>query len=132
VADRRTTDSRHKLLALIALTLPFVVGYTDGNTLLNACEHAESAIRAEANQLGVLTSSAGLKAGQCYGFVEGIDLAMSVYAYQKQYCPPDEANLFQKIRIVRKFLEGHPRDLHYAAGPAVMRSLLDAYPCPAQ
>ncbi len=64
----------------------------------------------------------------CRGFVVGSAAMLSV-ASSKEYCPPAEMLDEQVVRVVMKWLEENPREMHQHAAVAVRQALTQAFPC---
>lgn len=104
----------------------------DGNELLEACNLAlnEEAINSQK------THNDTAKANFCIGFVDGFLRSLGIYEAANTYsggqnhiCLP-EAPLGQYVRVVHKFLQDHPNELHTNEGTLVFRALKEAFPCP--
>ncbi len=75
----------------------------------------------------------------CVGYLMGAIDATSTWqgAFEKAgmqgglFCLPEGGAEFnQTVRVVVKYLEANPEDLHYRADSAVQLALKDAFPCP--
>ncbi|QWB08742.1 Rap1a/Tai family immunity protein [Pseudomonas syringae] len=100
----------------------------DGNGLLSAC------------QTTIRFSDDGTKkvdpfdVGQCTGIVEGVEGAIfvlndSVAANMKTCYPVNGTTNIQKARIVVKYLQEHPDQLHLPAAALALISYIKAFPC---
>lgn len=98
----------------------------DGNELLSQCQNV---IRANPNA----EASEALDAGLCLGLVQGVRQTMAIYAEvlprEERTCIPEGMTNGQGVRVVVKYLEDHPKTLHYAATVLTMAAYRDAYPC---
>lgn len=95
----------------------------DGNSLLRVCKKYIDDPPISANALDI---------GMCMGYVTGVmetGSHMQSAGAKATYCMPDEVEIQQLARIVVKYLEEHPADLHYKAAAAVLFSFIDAFPC---
>ena len=97
----------------------------DGNGLLSNCQRALRAF-GEGD-----TSARSLEAGICLGYAAGYRDALD---YQKLYTPieiciPDAATNGQIMRVLVKFLEENPEQLHQNAGALAFAALKIAYAC---
>ena len=75
-----------------------------------------------------------LKTTRCMGYVSGIlDGAQLVFGLKpesRMFCPPDAGiSIDQQLRIVRKFLEENPEDLHESGRMSVLLAFQLAFPC---
>jgi len=71
--------------------------------------------------------------GMCLGYVSGVHETNEVYeavAEQQIYCPPKEVEFEQLVRVIVKYLENHPADLHYSAAYNIIFAFKEAFPCP--
>jgi Rap1a immunity proteins len=102
-----------------------------GNDLLEWCSHPT--IRAgESMQVTELVKTAK-ENGMCLGYIVGVsDQAMgdqaSIHA-KRNYCLPAEVHSEQLVRVVKKYLEDNPAQLHYEAEVLTIRALTNAFPC---
>jgi hypothetical protein len=65
------------------------------------------------------------------GFVDGMaSAAVNAPSGRRAVCIPSEGvSGFQMVRIVTKWLEDHPKDLHTSARVQVLMAFRDAFPC---
>jgi hypothetical protein len=73
-------------------------------------------------------------AGACEGYIAGVSDTILSYGSvitpkNRIYCPPPNAEMDQLIRVVKKWLEDNPSQLHLPAGVLVIRALGEAFPC---
>ena len=74
----------------------------------------------------------GITTGLCIGYMAGVKETASGWhqATEKQpYCIPEAAESDQLIRVVVKFLENNPAQLHYSAATLVQTAFAEAFPC---
>ncbi len=92
-----------------------ITGMT-GNELLGYCENE-----------GVYSQ------GLCDGFIDGAGDGFQSYALyigrRLPFCYPEGATVGQVRRVIVKYLEEHPQDLHYSAADSAFIALGDAFPC---
>jgi hypothetical protein len=62
--------------------------------------------------------------GYCSGLVAGVSSA------SPRVCPDDGVTGGQQIRVVLKYLQDHPEELHLDDALLVDRALAKAFPCP--
>ena len=69
----------------------------------------------------------------CNGFIDGAGDGFLSYALyigrQLPFCYPEGATVRQMRRVIVKYLEEHPQDLHYGAADSAFIALEDAFPC---
>jgi hypothetical protein len=94
--------------------------FLHGNKLLERCE-------AHVNDTNVAKGAA------CMGYLEGIDDVHDTFTIwkemDKQWCTPDKINSDQLVRVMVKYLQEHPEQLHLAASSLVPHALHAAFPC---
>ena len=99
----------------------------DGNTLLNDCT---AAVRlADGDEV---TPPENLDAIYCLGMIQGISLADEIHGaagHQRFFCPPQEAQTRQLVRVVVKWLNEHPKRLHEIDGVLIVLALSRGFPC---
>jgi len=95
--------------------------YYTGNELLEKCE-------------ACINETSVAKGNACAGYILGIsdlhEMFVALGMLKKGWCKPlvsVETN--QLVRIVTKFLQEHPEDLHFAASELVADALTKAFPC---
>lgn len=73
------------------------------------------------------------KSGVCAGFVSGVT---NTVAYARdaspatvKICIPDGFTIGQGIRVLKKYLIDHPKDLHRSATALALTAYREAYPC---
>ena len=70
----------------------------------------------------------------CSGYVTGIaDYQDTLLAWseldERYFCLPDDATTMQLVKVVTKYLNEHPEDLHLSASSEVGNALWNAFPC---
>ncbi len=116
-----------KRLAWIGV-LFFVTGVAtaaSGNDLLKQCSMA------------LQEKPRDLDFGLCFGYVDAAN--SSVYLLNsiakqagghERGCIPDEVTRAQEVRVIVKYLENHPAELHQSAYFSVLNAFDAAWPCP--
>jgi hypothetical protein len=104
----------------------------DGNRLLTYCKAME-----RYNETGVVDNE--FSVGFCLGAINGVRTSVeftrklleeSRNTRSLMACiPKNGVTLEQTIRIVLRYLESHPADLHYSEGILIMFALKEAFPC---
>ena len=115
------------LLLLTAPAAAHEAGVRDGTLLLATCRED---IRS-ADGLAPPTFGGGL----CLGFVTGVADMHALYhtAYPETiplFCKPEGLKVEQAVRVVIRFLETHPEQLHFGAAVLITQALQEAFPCP--
>jgi len=99
----------------------------DGNELLSACQ---ATIKFSEGDKKV----SGVDVGQCVGIAEGVEgtvmvLNDSLPANLKTCYPETGTTNIQKARIVVKYLQEHPDQLHLPASALTLIAYKAAFPC---
>ena len=120
-------------LLLVTLCLMSSSALADGNELLKACKAMEYFINE-----GDLKKDGDLsRISFCYGILEGVRDTMFILSRGEaglnkklRVCFPEGGiTNGQAVRIVVKYLEEHPEDLHKHEVALLMAAYFDAYPC---
>jgi Rap1a immunity proteins len=69
----------------------------------------------------------GFAAGQCFGITQR--LAWTRGPQIGIFCPPDGATHGQMLRVVVRYIEEHPQDMHEAFALLAYRALHEVWPC---
>jgi len=93
----------------------------DGNYLLDACQ---AAVAADDRDFAWKNANEAYQAGYCFGVVEGVAKTAA------DRCYPDGVTYLQAQRIVVKYLQDHPAELHHWDTSLIQVALYDAFPCP--
>ena len=116
------------LLSLLPVTSQADAG--DGNEVLQQC----SALVKTADG-GNSTSDDLIGTAYCAGLMMGITSTMTVWNTTREkagmvkfWCPPAITGP-QAARVVIKYMNEHPADLHQTGAYLAMSALQDAYPC---
>ena len=117
------------ILPIILLMVPtYVLAASTGLDLLRGCTAAIKSIQGKD-----LSHEEYSEMIYWTGFLAGFNEANIITHYETQrppYCPPAEGiQNEQLIRIVYKYLRGHPKDLHQSARLCVLLALRNAFPC---
>ena len=102
----------------------------DGNGLLEDCQKYLGD-----EQYSSYTDS--LKAGICAGYLLGVTDTVELWdqwvamweASKKTHCLPEAAEFDQLAKVVVKYLEDNPADLHLNASFLVQLAFMEAFPC---
>lgn len=83
------------------------------------------------------SSTAILEKVHCYGYItgmlDGMQMVFGVNPESKFFCPPTSGiSSDQQVRIVTKWLEDNPKELHTSARISVVIALAKAFPCNVQ
>jgi len=64
------------------------------------------------------------------GFLDGAEMQSTVTNAPRSFClPKDGISHDQARRIMVKWLEAHPKDLHRSARSHIILAFIDAFPC---
>lgn len=103
----------------------------DGVRLINDCQ---AAVRVLDNAKTTNKPEEAVAATQCSYFAWGVYLAqrrsISTTDGKRLFCAPANAKQEQVVRVLAKWLEGHPELLHQPADKLVGSALRDTFPCP--
>jgi hypothetical protein len=75
------------------------------------------------------------KSGTCMGFIQGVIDSDTIAHTDKnghpvgRLCAPAEASKRQLAKIVVKYGDDHPQQLHFPAAVIVLLAMKDAFPC---
>ena len=115
---------KHWLAVLFMLVFPTTVSaYDKAEEILWACNGDESK-----------TPEAAFEEIHCIGYIsgvlDGIQLVFGVRPEFKFFCPPESGiSSDQQVRIVTKWLEDNPKELHKSARMSVLMAFAKAFPC---
>jgi hypothetical protein len=103
--------------------------FRSGNYLLTACTDAVKDNEGDHNR-------DRYRIGYCSGFVTAMTESIDTLKHElpsgkavPYACVPSQVTNGQVLRIVAKYLNDHPEDLHKAAYSLGLRALSDAFPC---
>ena len=69
----------------------------------------------------------------CIGYVDGVVgtlvIAAAAHKVPRLVCVPDGVTTGQTVKVVERFLEAHPEELHKDARFLVFWALIDTWPC---
>jgi hypothetical protein len=94
---------------------------TTGNGLLGSCQIS---IRSSEDRSYNENTFESWRDGFCVGLVTGVGNA------SPHVCPDENVTNGQEKRVVLKYLQDHPEELHLDAATLVERALAKAFPCP--
>ena len=102
---------------MLLLSAQSQAGFLSGNELLQYCE---------SNENGPLNT--------CYGYIAGANdyqQAMAGWGYldKPYYCASEGVATGQLVKVVTKYLNEHPENLHLVAGSLVANAMYYAFPC---
>ena len=90
-----------------------------GTALLEECTLALENDLTRVHQV----TAGSIKVGVCMGYVEGVADAYT------DSCAPESVELGQEIRVVVKYLNDHPENLHLRRAELTKAALKQAFPC---
>lgn len=117
-------------ISLIILSLlsfsPF--SHADGNSLLSDCKGSLDMLD------GKSTNGSSLSAGICMGTIQGMRHMNSFYESKLSkedtfFCVPEKAQAGQLIRVVVKYLEDNPSELHQHEAILIALAFSSSYSC---
>ena len=105
------------LAVMLLLSAQSQASFLTGGDLLRRCESESSGPRAE-----------------CVGYVEGInDYQTTLLGWsfldEPYFCTPKGVRSYQLVKVVTKYLNDHPEELHLEAGGLAAVALYKAFPC---
>jgi len=115
-----------KYLLMVVLLFSFnqvraVEGFLSGNDLLGMCEAYFS------------DTGSFAKGSQCFGYIQGVQDAQNVFADNKLmkaiWCAPKTITATQLVRVVTKYLQEYPEELHTSGMSSITVALIKAFPC---
>lgn len=112
------------LFLLLAVGVGFCSDHSsDGNQLLVLCQMSVKEMDTGDYRFAANQVVAAVQDGICIGLVKGVsDVSPHV-------CPPKDAPYGQEIRIVVRYLENHPEELHLRDTALIEKALSQAFPC---
>ncbi len=119
----RPIESTFLAAWLIAVSLPIAADYPPftGNWLLSYCSAEKG------------TATYYQKDATCHGYIEGISQASIAWeqwgGLDSGICRPDGVTTGQLVRVVLKYLEANPSELHKTSASLVLNALGLAFPC---
>jgi hypothetical protein len=69
----------------------------------------------------------GVKAMSCVGYISGVLDGWTLAG--KPLCAPKSRSRSEAARIVDRYIDEHPEELHLAPAPLVIRAMDHAWPC---
>ena len=104
------------LAVMLLLSAQSQAAFYTGSDLLQRCE-SDSAVRY----------------GACLGYIMAVvdvreNLAW-LEVFPKTICAPESASSGQLVKVVTKYLNENPEQLHNSAGGSVQNALFSAFPC---
>jgi hypothetical protein len=101
----------------------------DGNALLDNCK----TVLNMGGRTHTVKGKDAHKMGYCRGLLRGLILSMQYYKASSRkdalYCTPDDITSEQAVRVVVKYLEGHPEELHETDAILATKAFMQAFPC---
>lgn len=124
------------LVALIMVVLPLSLcaeNVTTGSYLLRTCNRAVQS--ADASFHGPQDYLTSFENGTCFGYIDAVIDTYTWYqtnhtiSNEFAFCLPQENTFGQLVRVVAKFLNDHPEQLHKPKAVLIMMALHEAFPC---
>ena len=123
----------HNLIVLVALaaslntTAEEVKLYT-GSELLGDCTAYVQMIDSDGKTRTSSPKIAGKGMG-CFGFVFGFGEGVGYAGGRFEACFPSDVTRNQYIRVIVKYLEDHPEQLHLDSSVLIDKAFTSAFPC---
>jgi hypothetical protein len=92
-----------------------------GNNLINACRESTTGS----------TKTSAFEQGICLGAVFGLMGARPMKP-ELSFCPPPSASVAQGTRVLVKYMDANPEQLHKTLNVLIVNALQEAWPCPSQ
>jgi hypothetical protein len=121
------TTCKLSLLVALSFFLAFSPAWADGNSLLSNCKKWEKMER-ESGDTGELMGWV-----YCHAKVEGVVGTIGVFhlvlPVKIRVCFPEGVTIGQNVRIVIKYLQDNPDQLHLPDADLIYLALHKAFPC---
>lgn len=119
------------ICAAVATAMPLHGAHAanDGNSLLKQCSTFS---RIDSSEAGNPTGTELMSAGFCLGLMQGIRHTNRAYGVVSKtlFCEPEHGvTNGQAARVVTKYLQEHPEQLHESDSGLAMFALMEAFPC---
>ena len=92
----------------------------DGSELLHICQ----------TYLDEDQMKESISSGFCIGFLHGVSSTTAIFPELFRVCIPDGVSSDQLVRVVIKYLEDHPAELHEQELVLTVLAFREAFPCP--
>lgn len=118
-----------RVILIILFLLSFSQSsHADGNSLLSDCKVALDLLD------GKSTNGSSVAAGLCMGIIQGMRHMNSLYESKLSkedtyFCVPEKAQLGQLTRVVVKYLEDNPSELHNHEAFLIAFAFSASYSC---
>ena len=114
------------IISLLLISSPLSAATVDGTLVL---QHCKNALQFTDKVLKNADPGDSTGIGFCVGMLEGVTYTMTLLS-DGAICPPGGGmQNMDVLKIVVKYLEDHPTDLHMDGAFLVNMALFDAYPC---
>ena len=111
------------IVVLFFLTFSISAQAFSGNNLAKYCKSG--------GKENPLNSHSSLCFGLLHGFINGLEYGFLLHENKitKLFCKPKNITSQQIMKIMNKYLDEHPEDLHYEFGQILIEALVKAFPC---
>ncbi len=110
------------IVVLFFLTISISAQAFSGNNLAKYCQSG--------GKEDPLNSHSSLCFGLLDGFINGLEYGFLISEKKtKLFCKPKNIPPQQIMKIMNKYLDEHPEDLHYEFGQILIEALIEAFPC---
>ena len=65
----------------------------------------------------------------CSGIVSGVLSSSNIMERRYKFCPPPGVNLLQAMKVLVKFMNDHPDQLHQEVAVLATAAFFNAWPC---
>ncbi len=96
--------------------------------LMNDCRKVEMLDRGEQNAIFDVTRCGSY----IEGVADGVSMAKTIHPGDVFFCLPEHISMEELTRVVAKYGNNHPEELHLLAILLVVNALKQAYPCAAK
>jgi len=112
-------------ILLVSLLYSSICLCEDGNQLLEDCK---TAIKLSENTLTIKSTENYFNIGTCYGYLFS-QIDTNKFIKNPSFCLPETVELNQFTKVVVKYLEEHPEQLHILAAALVQAAGIQYFPC---
>jgi hypothetical protein len=110
--------------------LPLIMFGPAGSQLLEICSEPPLKLGDVVPNVRLVEGAKNI--GMCGGYIAGVNDNQASHVALGEaptYCLPDGVEIYQLVKVVRKYLEDNPAKLHLPSGILVESALNQAFPC---
>jgi hypothetical protein len=125
----------------LVLAVAIVVSFFAATPTKAQCGMTGNDLQEKCREQSKERSDNWFEAGACDGYIVGVIEAQGFWSYvgdasrirpKPYFCMPDGVTNGQSIKVVIKYLDNYPEQLHESAVLIVMESMHEAFPCPVE